>query len=410
VLTLARVMSHIAEQMKKVPAYTCVQETVRTARAPSAKKFERVDRLRLEVVLSGNRELYAWPGDSDFSDAAINELVRGGAINSGSFGLFTRHLFLSKTVSFEFKGETAIDGRAAFEYGFRVPQFLSGYTMLTPGAAGISGYEGRFRADRESHELVTLTVNAIDIPPGVPYAESQLSIRYRRVPDLEGMSLPAHAVLIAKDLAGREFRNETTFTNCREFRAQSTILVEDVSSQLLSGPVRTDSSERPVSQEKHEPAPVPAGKPLPAGLQVKIRTDSPIDFSTAAVGDRVRGVVTDNVVHEGSVLLPKGTPLDGRLVRFERERADAFLISIRFSGYEIQGRRYPFYARLDSAGRRKLRLVDVGGGGPYAVRPPSVAHVSEPLSDWERNNNSFYSSQSKLSRGFHMTWVTQAAP
>jgi hypothetical protein len=54
--------------------------------------------------------------------------------------------------------------------------------------------------------------------------------------------------------------------------------------------------------------------------------------------------------------------------------------------------------------------MDVGGGGPYAVRPPSVNYVSEALSDWERENNSFYSSQSKLPRGFRMTWITQAAP
>jgi hypothetical protein len=408
VLTLARVKSHIAEQINKLPAYTCLLETVRTARSPSAKKFERVDRLRLEVVLSGKRELYAWPGDKDFSDAAINELVRGGAINSGSFGLFTRDLFVSNVVSFEYEGESTAEGRRALQYGFRVPQFLSGFTMLSHGASGRSGYQGRFWADRDTHDLLMITLKASDIPPGVPYADSQLSIRYGKVAELGGVSLPATSTLVARDLFGTEYRNDTTFSRCREFRAESTVLVEDVSSQLVSEP---QSAETPrIPEHQPETSPRSAGNPLPAGLRVKIRLDAPIDFATSAAGDRVRGLVTENVEQEGSVLLPKDAAIDGRLVRFQRESAGVFLVGLRFTGYEIAGRRYRFHARLMSADRRKTRVLGVGGGGIYGTRLPSIDQITEPLTDWERENNSFYSSDSKLSRGFRTTWITQPAP
>lgn len=406
VLTLARVKSRIAGQIQRLPTYTCLQETLRTARQPGGKKFERVDRLRLEVVISGDRELYAWPGDYNFSDTSITELVRGGAIGSGSFGLFTRQLFLSGQVKFTFSGEGALNGRRTLQYVFRVAPFLSGFHLRSGGSDGVAGYEGRFWADAQTHELLMLKLSATDIPPALPYASAHLSVEYRTVAELGNVSLPSTATLLLKDFAGHESRNDSTFTACREFRAESTLLIEDVSSKLVAPPASQDSPPSPgvpnlparVSTEK------PLRQPLPADLTVRTKLDTAVNCLQSAVGDAVSGVVTDDVTYRSSVLLPRGTVLRGRLFRCERQSSpQMFLISVRFTEYELAAQRYPFQAQLESLDRREPRIQDTGG---FRVTAPSIDYVTASLTEWEQTNSSFYQSHPKLDRGLRMTWLT----
>jgi hypothetical protein len=149
--------------------------------------------------------------------------------------------------------------------------------------------------------------------------------------------------------------------------------------------------------------------PLSSGLVVEVALLDGLDFSTAAVGDRVKGVLRKDVSDKSAVVLPKGTVLKGRLLRFERQQPELYSISVKFSEYVLGGQRYPFQAQLQWTGRKLKRYTYAEPGGEFPTRAPPANLVSEEMTEWERTNNTFYSSPSKLPRGFRMTWLTVGA-
>jgi hypothetical protein len=93
VLLLARIKVHMEQNLNRLPNYTCLQTIERSRRLAPGHKFELVDALRLEVAMVGNKELFAWPGAKNFEDRDLHELVQGGAIGNGNFGLHARSIF-----------------------------------------------------------------------------------------------------------------------------------------------------------------------------------------------------------------------------------------------------------------------------------------------------------------------------
>jgi hypothetical protein len=396
--TLARVQAHIAEGLRALPNYTCLQEIVRSVREPGDKKLVRTDTIRLEVVVAGDRELFAWPGEKNFADSEIHEIIRGGAIGSGLFGLFTKQLFESRGATFEPHGETTVDGRRVLEYAFRVPEFLAPYIVIGRGSKAGTGYGGRFWADATTHDLVEMELSAVDLPPDLEYESVRHRVEYAKVAALRDAILPARTTSTLKHLTSKEYRSEGAFTACREFTSESAILVEDVSSKVTAeAPLGSRlPSPLPALQEAAAEAPEAHATRMPARLRIELRLQSALDHERTAAGDVVAARVTENVVYEGKVVLPKGTALTGRIHRFERQADDAYIVSIQF----------PIRARLEAVDRKKRVLRDPGGGGAYATRAPSYDFVQDPLSEWEKEQATFEFRQAKIPRGFQMVWIT----
>src|ERR1700694_2080018 len=117
ILLLARIKVRAAENLQRLPNYTCTQTIERSHRSGKARKFEPLDTLRLEVALVEGKELFSWPGAGKFEDKGIGEIVGGGgAIGNGSFALHAKSIFLTRWPSFTHFGETNLNGRQAVRY------------------------------------------------------------------------------------------------------------------------------------------------------------------------------------------------------------------------------------------------------------------------------------------------------
>ncbi len=71
---LSQIKAKMADNLSRLPNYTCLQTIERSHRDARKKRFERQDLVRLEVALVGGRELFAWPGAPMLHDQRTRNL------------------------------------------------------------------------------------------------------------------------------------------------------------------------------------------------------------------------------------------------------------------------------------------------------------------------------------------------
>ena len=122
---LREATSKVRERRVQSRRYTCVETVERNTYLPAAATLERpcatvlaarvkptldmvlrrfaTDRLRLDVTLARQGEMYSWVGASHFENAGIGNVVRGGPIGSGAFADLLDIVFLDDVKNFDFK-------------------------------------------------------------------------------------------------------------------------------------------------------------------------------------------------------------------------------------------------------------------------------------------------------------------
>ena len=97
---------------------------------------DTADRLRLDVAVSGDSEMFSWAGENHFQDGTLADLVRSGATSTGTFSSFLGSIFGTDAATFTYNGDVDTAGRLLAEFGFRVPSkranILSGTSCFTP--------------------------------------------------------------------------------------------------------------------------------------------------------------------------------------------------------------------------------------------------------------------------------------
>ncbi len=94
ILLLSRVKRHVKQELEHLPEYTCLETVQRFGLSaanmrekPKAGKKEQpggkfqldpIDTVRLEILYSGNKELYSSPGGSHFREENLSSFVVGG--------------------------------------------------------------------------------------------------------------------------------------------------------------------------------------------------------------------------------------------------------------------------------------------------------------------------------------------
>lgn len=132
--------------------------------SPKAHLFS-ADRLRLDVAIAGDSEMYSWVREDKFGDRDLADLVRQGATSTGEFASYVRAIFETNAASFAFKGEGQLAGRKVLEYTFRVPLSRSGYTVSNETLSRLTGYSGSFSADADTLDLLKLEIQTDLLPP-----------------------------------------------------------------------------------------------------------------------------------------------------------------------------------------------------------------------------------------------------
>jgi hypothetical protein len=353
-----RLRAKVREDVEKSPRYTCVETVVRTQYRPplggmrancAAIVAERArltspgletwhDRLRLDVGVGENSEIFSWAGAKSFETGDLQDLALSGATGSGDFGSFLASVFGPDAEQFRYVGEqdTPLGRLAAFEY--KVPLAKSHYSYRTgTGTNRIVGYGGTFYAIPAKAELRRLIVDAHEFPTGdvcsvydtIDYARTKIGSGDFLLPEVSRMD-----VLYAD---GQESLNETHYSGCHEFTGVSTIRFDDPEE---AGTVAAAAKA--------------ALQSLPAKTRVRVRIDPPISSETGAAGDAITGVVEHDVKVRGQVVVRATDKLHGRILRFEQFLVpDArWVVAIRFDSMERDGVEQPVTFRAVDDGLR----------------------------------------------------------
>jgi hypothetical protein len=189
------------------------------------------------------------------------------------------------------------------------------------------GFQGGFLVDEADAELKRLTVEAIGFPADEPMCRVEDVMDYHRVTIGDGnFLLPETSMMTVLFNDGRESKNETHYSDCREYASESTVHFGD------EGPVPG------IFPPGSKPATVRTK--LPPNLRLQIGLKSPIHSETAAAGDAVTGVVLRGIgkfAHANDVV-------HGRILRLEQFLFPSphWVVAILYNSLERNGIEQPF--------------------------------------------------------------------
>jgi hypothetical protein len=340
----------------------CTHTVERSSRAATGQPWRKADTLRFEVALVGGRELYGLPGARAFDERPLAEIVGRGTITTGQFGGLARQVFLDSVARFTFDGETEENGRRAFVYRYDVPPEKSRYRLRSGNRDAVVGFQGEFRIDAETLDLLRLEVQAYDIPEPLSLAEADTTLRYERVAiGGEEALLPVAATFRVAGVDGIEDLNHTRLSGCRRYRVESTVRADG---EIEA--VRPAKPERAIAEQPPE---------LPAGAVLELALESDFDPQAASVGDPVRARVVRPLKDGETIVVPEGAPVLGRVVRLEQETIPfpIYEIGLQFDTLQIGGADRPIVATLEQAGSiRRSRVAAASGWTSWCARRSPV--------------------------------------
>jgi len=338
-----QVRQKVLDNIARVPRFTCVETIDRdmhrpqlgfrpstcaatiAARAaqPSQGLLTWHDRLRLDVAIVGNTEMFSWAGASAFETGAMDQLAATGATGSGAFSSFLASIFGADADHFQYVGERQTPFGLLSTYEYNVPLEKSHYqTRMGDGKDRIIGYHGAFYVIPATATLRRLEVVAEQFPSGeacrvvdtMDYATVKIGTGDFMLPEVSTMD-----VLYS---TGDEARNETHFSRCREYVGESTIRFDD-----------PDDNASPAAAARA------ALKSLPPKTHIRVKIDPPVNSATAAAGDPITGVVEHDVKEKGQVIVRATDRLHGRLLRLEQNMVPTpqWTVAIRFDSIERDG-------------------------------------------------------------------------
>jgi hypothetical protein len=360
---LQRVTRKVLETVGRLPKYMCTQTIDRSQYEPAAGTaghscdtpagvdalrdvtlgFEKhkplrlttSDRLRLDVAVSAGSEMYSWVGESRFEDRSLFQLVRNGALSTGSFASFLMVIFRDDEASFSYKGEITETGRQLADFEFRVPVQSSHYIYTGAGNRVTTGYYGDIFVDPKTADLIRLVVHTEGLPPETGSCEASTTLDYSRV-RLNGAEflLPNRGQLQILDANGIELENGTVYSGCHEFLGESTL--------------RFDAAPETGSAVAGKAA---AADELPAGLPFTIALSNGIDVSDAAAGDKIGAKLTAAIKdRKGQILVPKGAAVTARIIQIRRffVPEPSLRLVLKLETVDIEGTPRPLIAAPDS--------------------------------------------------------------
>lgn len=387
VLLLSQIKRHIRQEMTHLPDYTCLETVQRATRGtgPHAALTPR-DTVRVEVLFSGDKELYAPPGGA-FSDTSITQYSSAGVIGDGVFAIDVINIFVKDAAIITYQGEQQLHGIHTVKYDFRIPQLVSGYTVTTVAGSGVVGEHGSFWVDPTTLELVGMETRADEIPftLGVKSLSTTMDYGKMRIGDLDLTVTQTAAVTFVSE-NGDESYAQFDFTHCRAFHAESTIAFGD-----------PDKTETPVANFAARPQSSGAVQQiLPAGITIPIELSTPVDERTP-VGTLISARVPARVEQKGKPAIPAGATLRGRVRRIQPDpdNPGSLRIELEFTDIEMPDGTTRFFADFRSVEGQDGILAAAGGDPSWPHDLPGVAALLV-------RGNAF-----TLKQGLRMIWRTR---
>ncbi len=384
---LARFQEKIRRDIAGIPNYTCL-ETIERARRTPPLDFMPAGTVRLEVSSVAGKELFAQPGARRFEDRDVSSLVSGGTMGTGMFAGFARNLFVTGKGNPQYGREEKLAGRSAVRYDFHLTEMENGFQIRVGAVSETVATSGSFWFDPVSLDLIRLDVRGEAIPYSLRLEEAAIRTFYARthIGDSDAL-LPKRSELTMTHFSGEASRDAIEFSQCHEYRSESTI-----------------SFDAPPAALPEAPKPQVREVDLPAGLLVPVELDTAIDSKTAVVGDTLHGRVVQEVRYKGALVVPQGAAVTGHIRRLARGSSSApFAVGIEFSEIEWEGVRATFYAELADLDRKSAGshrpVTYYDGHATKAMIESGIRGVGVFFID---------AAAFRIPPGFHMVWRTLA--
>jgi hypothetical protein len=262
------------------------------------------DRLRLDVTMASQGEIYSLSGASRFEDSDIDHVVRNGPISTGNFAGFLTAVFLTDVRKWKFERTIADGNRTLMEYSFAAAKSDSHYRMRFHNSWIYVPYTGTFQVDPETADVVRMTITTGDAPEATGICMVAASLEFARVQIGAGQFLlPSQTRQRFVYPDAGEAENTSGFSACREFRGNSTV--------TFAPDFEAPTDERPqgVATKKIS---------LPSDLSLSFALTAPIQTDLAAGGDLFSAKLIDAIRDKkGKTLAPKGALVEGHLLRVQ---------------------------------------------------------------------------------------------
>lgn len=383
---LGRIRHNVAAQVSRSANYSCVETVERNyyllpqaggacgrASAGALKPYLR-DRLRLDVAVSRQSEIYSWHGENNFTSTSVAEVVRNGPISSGGFIGYLMNIFLEPNISISYVGES--NNSYNFQYEVSLPN--SRYRTPTSKGYARIPFHGAFSADATSFQLKDLVVTGNDFPEAadICFAESQVRYQIARISGGDSLIPSGFLLSIGNRTPSLFTESRGAYSECREFKGESTIVFD------ASGEPSKGADLHPVVKQK-----------MAAGKILHIKLTTPIDDRTSFTGDRVEGVV------EGPW---KNASVRGVITELATRYDPAihYYVKIEFEQMTADGQVYSLRALHKPTGKEAAKLYFLFG-----------EHLPEDVSKEIRQGTIvLYAKHLRLKPGFTEDWVTVAPP
>lgn len=382
--------------LKAQPNYICLETIERSQRDPRKKRDSLLDVLRLEVAVIGHKEMYAWPGSNHFDDTELVDRVpAGGTIGSGAFAIHAWNLFATGGPSIQSGEWTVVDGRRLARFPYDVSQLASGFRLRVnrSGDWAVVAYHGSIWIDPETQEVTRIEMIADQIPLQLGLLQTDTTVDFGEIPiDGQPYRLPVETSDSVTMFSGQENRNAGRFSACRRFVGESKLVFGDV----------------PAANEQSAPAPqVVTPITLPAGLSIDLGLLTAIDSDSSKTGDPLEAVLMAPIKHKKQVLFEKGSHVDGRLVRLQKN-GRSIEAELRFYSISSATQRADFTATAEISSSGSESLVELREGrrdssstGPvFEAVPGEGGRILIRLTGDRLN----------VRRGKRIGWITTAPP
>ena len=366
VILLARAQHRLEADLKRLPAFACMETIERFVRSKPKDRWKASDIVRVEVAQIGDKELFSWPGEDQFQEKGLGDIVGIGLTASGDFANYARSIALNTSVRWKFHGMEELRGRKAARYDFEVPVFLADFHISHEGNTGSAGERGSYWIDSETQDLLRIAFQAIDLPPNVALLDAWTQVDYGRVRiGGQDLLLPQHTATGVLTFGGTAKRNETEFSHCRQFSAQS---------KLILDPEQSDAAGT---------AAVQRNVIIPPGTDVVLVLEQEVS-STAPIGQELNAHLADAI----GTLVPKGARVTGRIRRMDKvgDRT-AWAFGLEFTRIEWPGGKASFFGELQS--------------------PPNVSGASRMLQSTRTRISAFGDGTVTTTSNEEINWLTQ---
>lgn len=374
---LARARAKVAGEAGRIPRFVCRQKIERRVFAPEVKKpagcaeliaerqqnpphglrLSSMDQAKLDVMLSGGRELFSWPGQHRFDADSPASLLAGGMAGSGDFASFRLEIFTKNIATARYLGPC--EQSSCLRFAYEVPQELSHYVLRTPQGDFTAGYEGTFDLDSATAEILALTI--IGAPPARPdVCTVQTRIEYAKATAAAGdFMIPAFT---EKDLIltnGGYYENKLYYEACKQYSTESVVKFGD-------------DSPAPSAPDSPRPAPI-----APAiGTELQLRFISQIDSKTSFAGDSVEAVIVRRVRDSAGLVIPANTVVRGHIAQAQRLFfTQETVIALRFDAILLAGAEIP--VALEQVNSRGVRQ-----SGKYVFEQSGVTTMPRTVTLW----------------------------